>query len=293
MKRKKKQRLEQETTPVVIKKPFPKKLFIMITSIALGVVLLTLGIFLPIILNDEFTDDLNATPYAVMKLSNGMEIRYEIWEKDCPIASTNFIYLANIGYFDGTVIFDATGGLVRFGGWQADGNHRGDSNTAFTDRITLPNDQNGKNYNSNKFGYRLKADTNRSSQKDDIGVLSFAYERSATEFQIAASVNPSHSFDGEQWEIAPFGMVADPQSLDNIKIIYDLDKSGTYAPTGHSFQAPANNGELITINSVRVYKKYKAKWQNFNFVEYFKNDSTSSSLLKSWSTLKVKSGESA
>ena len=295
MKRKKKveQVNTEETVEVKAKKPFPKKLFIIITSVTMGVILLTLGILLPILLNDEYTDDANATPYAVMKLSNGMEIRYEIWEKTCPIASTNFIYLANMGYFDGTVIFDNSGGFVRFGGWQADGLHRGDSNTAFTDKITLPVANDDKNYNSNKFGYRLKEDTAQSSHKDDIGVLSFAYDRSATEFQVSGSNSLSHAFDGGQWEIAPFGMVADAQSLANIKAIVALENSSSYAPTGHAFNAPVVNGNLITITSVRVYKKYKAKWESFSFIKYFKNDSATKSSLNSWSTSKVKAGTSA
>ena len=293
MKRKKKNNgaVNQEATePVKEKKPFPKKLFLIITSIALGIVLLTLGIVLPIVLNDEFTDDANEQPYAIMKLSNGMEIRYEIWEKDCPIAATNFIYLANIGYFDGTVIYDASNDFVRFGGWQADGLHRGDSNTSFTDKITLPVSNDNKNYNSNKFGYRLKEDTAKSGQKDDIGILSFAYERSATEFQISAKSNPSHAFDGGQWEIAPFGMVADERSLNNIIAISNLASHDSYAPTGHSFSAPAVNNNLIKITSVRVHKKYKAKWENFDFIEYYKNGANASSSLQSLSTSKIKAG---
>ena len=282
----------KEETPKV-KKSFPAWFFPIVISITLGVVILTLGILLPILLNDEFTEDANEQPYAIMKLSNGMEIRYEIWEKDCPIAATNFIYLANIGYFDGTIIYDASEDFVRFGGWQADGLHRGDSNTAFTDKITLPVASDDKNYNSNKFGYRLKEDTAHSGQKDDIGVLSFAYNRSATEFQISAKSNPSHAFDGGQWEIAPFGMVADSKSLNNIIALSQLDTHGSYSPTGHSFKAPAIGESLITITSVKVYKKYKAKWSNFSFIEYYKNGSTASESLQSWSTNKVKAGTEA
>ncbi len=284
----------------------PKKSFTawIISGVALlcAVVVIVLGIILPFALSDEYTDEQGVHPYAVMKLSNGMTIKYEIWEEKCPIAATNFIYLANIGYFDGTVIFDTHGGWVRFGGWMANGNansavHRGDSDTNFLNKITLSKgyDSQGKekDFSLNKFGYRLKKDTAYGNNVEP-GYLNFCYERSATEFQIATITSPTPTIPNDpngNWNSVTFGMVADEQSLNNVMAIAALGVDEEGVAFKHDFYvAPLDNNGLIKIESVEVRKKNRAKWENFDFVDYYYNDDNSSSRRTNWLTTIKKTG---
>jgi cyclophilin family peptidyl-prolyl cis-trans isomerase len=283
---------EKNTVWTKIKKFFAKW-WIVCTAVVLAVVVAVGGIIIIISSNDEYTTE-DVNPYAVMKLSNGMTINYEIFEDECPVAATNFIYLANIGYFEGTVLFDSQNGWVRFGGWQADGVHRGDANTAFTNKIKLsaPTGKKADYFDKNKFGYRLKQDTTMNYMNKTIGALCFAYERSATEFQIVASENPMATIEnGGEWKVAPFAIASDEQSLNNIKALANLTRDDGTRFKHNYFRAPLNNNGLITIKSIRVHKKNETKWKNFDFVSWFKNDSQSSSRLKSWTTYQKKTGE--
>ncbi|MBQ7224082.1 MAG: peptidylprolyl isomerase [Clostridia bacterium] len=278
---------------------FIKKWWIVCTAVVLAVVVAVVGIVIIVASNDEYTTE-DVNPYAVMKLSNGMTINYEIFEDECPVAATNFIYLANIGYFDGTVLFDSQGGWVRFGGWQADGVHRGDANKSFTDKITLsaPTGKTSAYYANNKFGYRLKQDTAKDylrKNKDGIatiGALCFAYERSATEFQIVASENPMATIEnGGEWKVAPFALASDDQSLNNIKALANLTRDDGTRFNHNYYRAPLDGNGLITIKSIRVRQKNETKWKSFDFVSWFKNDASSSSRLKSWTTYQKKTGD--
>ena len=290
------------------KTPEKKKKFTtwIISGIALfcALIIIALGIILPFALSDEYTDEEGVHPYAVMKLSNGMTITYEIWEESCPIAATNFIYLANIGYFDGTVIYDTQGGWVRFGGWMANNSagvavHRGDSDTAFLNKITLSKgvDSNGneKDFSNNKFGYRIKQDTAYGTNYEP-GYLTFCYERSATEFQIATTTattptiaNDNNSYGG--WKSATFGMVADQESLNNIKAIAALTVDTDGAKFKHSYYvAPLDKNGLIKIESVEVRKKNRDKWTNFDFVDYYYNSSDAATRRTNWLTTLKKTG---
>lgn len=250
------------------KKKNLKTLLIAIVASILGIAIIVTGIVLPIVLNDEYITEENVNPYAEMKLSNGMTIRYEIWENDCPIASTNFIYLANIGYFNGTVIFDNQYGWVRFGGWKADSTHRGDSDTDFLDKIDRTYGE--KDYSKNKFGYRLKADSSNNAKYSSIGTLTFCYERSATEFQVVASDNTANTInDGGEWKSAAFGMAADEESIENIKKLAALSRDENGEKFKHDYyRAPLDKDGLIKIESVKVRKKLESKWKNFDFMDY-------------------------
>ncbi len=292
MKRKKKP-VEVQPTEVNetdVKRKSKKTWIISIIACFLGLCVIALGIILPFALSDEYTDKEGVNPYAVMKLSNGMTINYEIWENECPIAATNFIYLAEIGYFDGTIIFDSQNGWVRLGGWQADSLHRGDDNKEFLSKIT--DRKYGKSdYSNNKFGYRLKNDTARSSYYDTVGVLSFCYERSATEFQVAASSDLSLTIpndNNQDWKVAPFGMAADSESISNIVAIAALSRDETGEKFRHDYyRAPLDEDGLIKIESVKITKKNKDKWKNFDFMEYVKGENSSNVLYSWYSTKRV------
>ncbi len=278
MKKKRRQIVEEQPEIVADNNQTDKKsLKVWVLSLIaafIGVVIIVVGIVIPIVLNDEYTTEEGVNPHAVIKLSNGMTLEYEIYEQACPNAATNFIYLAEIGYFDGTVIFDAQSGFVRFGGWQDNYEHRGDSNEAF-----LKKTQRSDKYVNNKFGYRLYKDSAKSDLLSTVGALSFCHARSATEFQITASSNYSTTIEGGGvWEASPFAMASSDATIDNVIKIYNLTKDD-----GTNFQhpyyvAPIDKDGLIKIKSVEITKKLKSKWKKFDFEAWAKEENVSGRL---------------
>lgn len=179
----------EDTAVKATKKPLSRLAKIIITVIVavVGVGGILAGILVPIALGTrEFTDEEGVNPQATIRLSNGMELNFDIYESDCPNAATNFIWLASIGYFNDVILFDSQQGFVRFGGWtdakKEDGTpvHRGDDDKNFTDKISFSEwtgtDGKVNNYDKNKFGYRLREDTAKSGMVGQDGALSFCYE---------------------------------------------------------------------------------------------------------------------
>ncbi len=255
------------------KKSF-RRLITIVVAIVLGVAIVVTGIVLPFVLNDEYTTDKDVNPVAQISLSNGMTLEYEILESQAPAASTNFIYLASIGYFDGTIIHDNSNGWIRFGGYQTDSVHRGDANLDFLDTVT-----DRDTYKNNKFGYRLGNSKDSACKLDMVGALAFSYARSATEFQIMGLSRNQRAdvIDGDEnangWLYQTFASPT-TETVECVRKLIALQADTAHAKFAHSyFCAPLENGNLITIKSVKVVKKYKDKWENFNFVDYFVNDS--------------------
>lgn len=270
-----------------------KRVVVIIAIVAtfIGVAAIVLGIVLPLALNDEYVDKY-VNPQAKINLSNGMTLEFEIWEEECPNAATNFIWLASIGYFNGTILHDGTNGWVRMGGFLPDSTHRGDD-TDFADKLPDAEYKNrdGKtDVSGNKFGYRLKVDTKRQESRTTVGALSFCYQRSATEFQIAADEKIGDTIDGDngsaqKWDSSVFAFAANSETIEKIRAIYALDRDdGTKFE--HSFyRAPLSGGETIKITSVKVTEKYAPKWKNFSFVKFFDENN-----MGSWYTSQKKTG---
>lgn len=277
MKRKKKAAASAESTVNLNnegKQKSFRRLIIIVVAIVLGVAIIATGIILPFVFNDEYTTDKDVNPVAQISLSNGMTLEYEILESQAPAASTNFIYLASIGYFDGTIIHDNSNGWVRFGGYQTDSVHRGDSNKEFLSTVT---DRDA--YKNNKFGYRLGNTKDSACQLDMVGALAFSYARSATEFQIMGLSRNQRTdlVEGDDnangWLYQVFATPT-TETVECVRKLVALQADTEHAKFTHSyFCAPLDNGNLITIKSVKVIKKYKDKWENFNFVDFFVNDS--------------------
>lgn len=291
MKRKKRRVVETpvEVEPVATKEKvnfFKSKIFYAIVAL-LGVAIIALGIILPIVLDDEYTEETGVKPYAVITLSNGMTLEYEIYEEQYNNASTNFIYLADIGYFDGTVIFDAQNGWVRFGGWKSNGTHRGDSDKDFLNTIEV-----SSNYKDNKFGYRMHADSYSGADAlpayngtGTNGILYFNYERSATEFCIATENDKSLTIENDtasDWKVTPFARPANSQTIKNINKIASLSLDNGTKFNHAYYRAPLDKDGLIKIESVKVTKKLKSKWKEFDFEDWF-TDSEVTNRRYSWS----------
>ena len=240
----------------------------------LAAALITTAIVLPIAMTKNKYSYVG-NPVAVIELDNGMTMRYEIFESTCPVAATNFLYLAKIGYFNGTIIFDSQNNWVRFGGFEstASSSHRS-NNKEFCDKITdVPKDTDG-----DTFSYRLKKDTSSdaSNLTSQAGVLSFLYNDTATEFQVAAIDGAQTNVPGTSLykSMTAVGRALDDETMENIKAIAALSRlessSGGY--TLHSYWRPplasSDPVTLIKIKSVKLYNLASSKWKNFNFEKY-------------------------
>ena len=292
------------------KKPLSKlaKWIIAALIVVIGVGGVLAGILVPLKLGSrEFTDEEGVNPKATIKLSNGMQLDFDIYENECPNGATNFIWLASIGYFDNVILFDSQQGFVRFGGWtdakNEDGTpmHRGDDDTSFTDKIKLSEwtdtGNKTKNFDKNKFGYRLKSDSAKSNTVNTIGTLSFCYERSATEFTLTAKENPvltvpndngGSSGSKQEWKVSPFGFASNPQTIDNIKAIEALDRDDGTKFNHDYFRAPLDENGLIKIKSVKVTGKYSGKWKSFDMVRYI--NTNNGEHRSSWTESKKRTG---
>ena len=289
------------------KKPLSKlaKWIIAALIVVIGVGGVLAGILVPLSLGSrEFTDEEGVNPKATIKLSNGMQLDFDIYENECPNGATNFIWLASIGYFDNVILFDSQQGFVRFGGWtdakNEDGTpmHRGDDDTSFTDKIKLSEwtdtGNKTKNFDKNKFGYRIKSDSAKSSTVNTVGTLSFCYERSATEFTLTAdeSTDPTiptgNSGSKQEWKVSPFGFASNPQTIDNIKALEALDRDDGTKFNHDYFRAPLDENGLIKIKSVKVTGKYSGKWKNFDMVRYV--NTNNGEHRSSWTESKKRTG---
>lgn len=300
--------VQTQETAATVKKPLSlvTKIVIAVIIAVVGVGGILAGILVPILLGtSEFTDEEGVNPHATIRLSNGMQLDFDIYENDCPNAATNFIWLASIGYFNDVILFDSQQGFVRFGGWtdakKEDGTpiHRGDDDKSFTDKISLSEwtgtDGKVNNYDKNKFGYRLKEDTAKRDMTGQVGTLAFCYERSATEFTLTADENYSLTIDGDDngssstrqsWKVAPFGFASNSATINNIKAIEALNRDDGTAFNHAYFRAPLDEKGLIRIKSVKVVKKYSGKWKEFDFVRYVNSGGVKKTT--TWSTLSQK-----
>lgn len=242
-----------------------KKTVVVVTAVILAaVILITAAILIPILVIKYRYHDVN-NPVARMELSNGMVIEYELFEDTCPIAASNFIFLARIGYFNGTIIFDIQNNWMRFGGYETEVKHRS-TNKEFTDKV-----QTSEKYPKSKFGYRLKADTSADAKTyNQKGVLAFMYNDSATEFQIAsvdgAQTTIQTPNSNKDYRITACGRVLNEESMENVETITGMEKNVNSAST--IWKPPA---QTITIKRIKIYNLDRKKWKNFAFDDYFED----------------------
>lgn len=299
-----------------------KKLFAII-AICLGVILITLGIVLPLfVFNNPYKSFSN--PVAVINLSDGsrkMKVEVEIFEREAPIAATNFLFLAQIGFFDDTIIFDTQNDFVRFGGYESYTSHRKD-NKSFYNKIKEK--QISAETGKNKFGYALEPDS--SARKGDNSFLKENYEYSAgylsfinnttydyndmaghasSNFQfcsadstIGAKVlevndkeNPSTD-KARKLTASPFGKVINDSSLNILKEIASYDKITEDSDEYKATKYWVGPQKQVKITNVKIYNmQNKSKWKNFNFNSFFAKgntyfDGTSMLKVNKWEPLK-------
>lgn len=252
-----------QAVEVVSEKPNNIKPIMVSTAVILAAVLLiTAAILIPVLLNTVYRYRGINNPVARIELSTGQVIECEIFEDTCPIAATNFIFLAQIGYFDNTIIFDNQNNWVRFGGFEDENKYR-PKNKTFTDTVTT-----NPNYPDSKFGYRLNADSSQESKMyTQKGILAFLYSDTATEFQIAATdgarLDIQSSSYNKEYKVSACGRIFD----ESMEIIENIAKMERNESSPHTvWKAPLPK---ITIKKVKMYNLDKKKWKDFDFYHYY------------------------
>jgi cyclophilin family peptidyl-prolyl cis-trans isomerase len=206
-------------------------------------------------------------PVAVVRLSNGVTLEFEIFLEDVPIASANFLYLAKRGYFNGSIIFDVQNDFVRFGGFYNNQFDHRTNDTEFTNKFTdiVPDSA-----THNRFSYRLRADTGAQTQHGlENGYLSFMQNAYATEFQICAGTDALLNVTNENGSsmitepIISFGRYLNEDTLKKIEALYAGTAGKTSATTDRiGWQTP---NVQIKITGVKIYNLSKGDWKKPDF----------------------------
>lgn len=247
-------------------------------AIVVAVLLISAGIIIPSVMAANYMFERD--PVAVFTFETGgktYEVEYAIYAADYPNMANNFMYLASIGFFDGTVVFDTQNSQVRFGGYimsdDGDYDHRSDD-LWFANK--LKDDFSPKRYENNSdpsiFKYQIKKD----SPALGFGDLSFALcgntsgsSLSATEFQFCCD----RTADADHLTPAPgSGSIRDlnleafgaPLDEDAAREVFDeilalplsTAEDGTAKYVSKYFRAPA---QTVTLESVKIYN-YDAYW---------------------------------
>lgn len=253
------------------KKPISskKKTALMICAGAMGIILIVFAILIPTVFYNRYS---SKNPIAKMILSNGMVIEYEIFEETCPIAATNFIFLAKNKFFNDTIIFDTQNYWMRFGGYESSLIHRQD-NKEYCEKIKGLNED-----VTNKFGYRLRADDSLDAVRNkEEGMLSYLYNDTTTEFQVCGVTGAQSDLNGRTLNSTVVGKVLDDKSMKNIKTIIDLPRQIRIA--GQTHRLWLGPKETIRIQKVTIYNLNKKKWKNFDFIHYM---DTQGNAITSW-----------
>lgn len=269
---------EAEVAELTAIKKKKTNLFFLIGAIILGLVLILFAVLLPLVFFPAYFQSKN--PVAKFELSNGMILEIEIWEEACPIAATNFIFLAKNKFFDNTIIHDTQHSYTRFGGLYDYKNFKFSDKT-FTDTLT-GFEESKKDY---KLGYSLYADKNDNAKRvQEEGVISFLYNKGATYFQICGLQGAQLDIGNTGFETlsaSAFGKALNEETVQNLKKIAALE-------------VDANNGtqlwigprEKLSIKKVTMYnlnKKYnKEKWKNFHFQNYMSKAYDGQTAISGW-----------
>ena len=244
-----------------------KNFVLIAVAVLLAVVLIVTAILLFVFSSNLAYQEVN-NPVAVIHLSNGEKLEFEVYEKEVPNAATNFLYLAKNNYFNGSIIFDRQNNYIRFGGfYDTSYNHREEDeefSAKFTDITKSPSAK-------FKFQYRLTADTsNLSKFGQEEGYLSFMQNSSSTEFQICTvSGSPLTATNGESTRTVnaiSFARCLNEEVMDKLTALYE--SMDNVVQHGNYWKYPA---PVIKIEKIKLYNMDKAKWKNFNFDEYFKD----------------------
>ena len=208
-----------------------KKIMILAFSIV-AVIVIVVGVVVPVWYISDYRYEKN--PIAVIKLDNGMTLKYEIFAADAPRAAVNFIFLCNIGYFDGSIIYDTQESWVRFGGYYLDGEgkyaHRSADETFTSKTSSYFTDNAGEK----QFKYRVQKDSTMRFTKGDpstrYGLFS-NYSTYCTEFEIMGIVDAYEKLSAITYNVQYLAAAYDDDTRANIDSILSKPQSGEFYKT--------------------------------------------------------------
>lgn len=245
----------------------PSAFAIIIVCAVLAIALIITAILLPV-LSPRFAYRKVDNPVAVIYLSNGETLEFEVYEKEVPNAATNFLYLAKNNYFNGSIIFDRQNNYIRFGGfYDTEYNHR-ETDESFNAKFKDITKSASAKY---KFQYRLSADTsNQAKFGQTEGYLSFMQNSSSTEFQICTvSGSPLTATNGENTRTVnaiSFARCLNEKVMNKLTELYASMENTVSHGSYWKYPAP-----VVKIEKIKLYNMDNSKWKNFNFDDYFKD----------------------
>lgn len=230
---------EDAAVSVAPRKPY--KRWMVIVAMTLGLALVLIAVILPFTCSPyRYVEN----PVAKIQLSNGMTLEFEIFEDTCPIAATNFIFLAKNKFFNNTIIFDIQQGWVRFG-----------NRKTMTSLVSADEEYCAKlkgfekEHQDNKFGYRLQPDTSADAKRiNEEGMLTFNYKLSSNEFFISSMLNCQTNLGGTDYTPTAFGRYLNDETLANIKAIAEMPLDENSPNT--TWVGPQTT---VMIKSVKLY----------------------------------------
>lgn len=265
-------------------------IWIMSVSIVLGLLIILTAIILPFVLPQEDSK----YPRAVITLDDGRQLTMTIWEEECPIAATNFIFLAQIGFFDGVIVHDVQPyrNYMRFGAYKSYAS--GDTRYEDADFISsipkskfnivnLEKESDRVKAESAKFGYRLRKDSSKDAgMYGNPYVVSFNYSNAA-DFVINLGENNANFTDQKgqnnlKDNLVAFGQFEDEKSRTILDELYAREKNEN---TGSSSNF-VGTVPIIKIKSVKVSNLNKKKWKKFEFISYMNTAYDGSTAIRTW-----------
>ncbi|MDR2201341.1 MAG: peptidylprolyl isomerase [Clostridiales bacterium] len=264
-----------------------KQFAIMAGAVLLALVLILFGILLPTVIIPRAVYGNVANPVAVITLSTGDELEFEIFETETPIAATNFIYYARKGFFDDSIIFDRQGSFFRFGQYtgESDGksvsklfaeNNTPKFNKKFKDMRNGPD--NGGNFDD-KFDYILKSDTTsgtRAGNFSESGYISLMTNLGSVDYQICAHTDEAlpevqNENNTKPTTVSPSacGKYLNPGTLGKIQKLYARMESTHTVGKEINWRRP---DEVIRIKKIKLYNLDKNVWKNFDMNAFIREN---------------------
>jgi len=263
-------------------------LFIIFSGL-LAIALILTAIFVPIsVANRRYAHILNPqgerAPVVSFILSNGERVSIVVYDHIAPHTATNFIYLARIGFFNGTIIFDTSNNFVRFGQFEDDTfrNFR-TTNSDFLARNNtieiLANNVTIEQFQVNNiFDFSIISEpaTNNALRETDRGIVSSMHNFSGVDFQISTNNNATLILNdnrpGSTATFVPQGIPFGRLTGESLAVVDAIVAAPQNQTSRHFFFSPPI--ETIYIANTRVYNlDFWGKWRTFNWSTYFTQNS--------------------
>lgn len=269
-----------------------KTLWISVSAIVLALVLILTAVILLVIVpqNSKYP----RVTFDLVDSNNNRigSITMVVYEDEAPIAATNFLFLAKIGFFNDTIIYDVQSErqFMRFGAYEGYGtNQTKYKNADFIAEIDQkifnvvnadPDFAHTSAAQSNKFGYRLKKDKNAGTRYGDEAYMVSFRNSEAADFVInTLASNRDFKVNGSDIStyLVPFGKFEDEKSQEIIDSIMQMEKNlhtGLSDVVGTTPQVKISKTTLSNMN--------KKKWKNFEFITYMSTAYDGSTAISAW-----------